>query len=173
MASKAPMISEWRKYFSYAHFERAALICIMIMIGAITVLAIVFTAAKLVGDMLQGEVFVDKAALQDTLGFILTILILLEFNHSVYVALTQRSGAIQVRMLVCITVLVVARKLMLLDFSAADFQTLLGFGGLLLALGGLYWLISNGDRQRPAPATDFDGQQAEGREATERGQRRR
>ncbi len=73
---------------------------------------------------------------------ILTILILLEFNHSIYVALTQRLGAIQVRTVVLITILVIARKLMLRDFETLDVQTLLGFGGLLLALGGLYWLIS-------------------------------
>ena len=46
---------------------------------------------------------------------------------------------------------------MLMDFTTIEAQTLLGFGGLLLALGGLYWLISNGDRDRgevPAEARD-------------------
>jgi len=33
--------------------------------------------------------------------------------------------------------LVIARKLMLMDFTTIEAQTLLGFGGLLLALGGL------------------------------------
>jgi hypothetical protein len=36
------------------------------------------------------------------------------------------------------------------DFVASDFQTLLGFGGLMLALGGLYWLVSDPDRRRAA-----------------------
>jgi uncharacterized membrane protein (DUF373 family) len=122
----------------------------MLMIVAATVLVIAVTAIKLAGDMLLGEAFVDRAVMQDTFGLILTILILLEFNHSVFVALTERSGAIQVRLLVRITILVVARKLILMDYSAADLQTLFGFGGLLLALGGLYWLISDGDRRQPA-----------------------
>jgi len=77
--------------------------------------------------------------------------ILLEFNHSIYVALTQGSGVIQTRIVVLIAILVIARKLMLKDHETIDFQTLLGYGGLLLALGGLYWLISDGDR-RCAPA---------------------
>jgi uncharacterized membrane protein (DUF373 family) len=148
MLSKTSIGLEWRKYFSYPQFERIALACILIMIGAITIFTIVFTGIKLVSDMLLGEAFVDKAALQDTLGLILTVLILLEFNHTVFVGLTRRSGAIQVRMLVQIVILVVSRKLMLLDFSVTDAKTLLGFGGLLLALGGLYWLISDGDRRR-------------------------
>ena len=89
----------------------------MLMLSAITVYAIVITATKLVGDMLLGEAFLDQAALKDTFGLILTILILLELNHSVYIALTEHSGAIQARILVLITILVVARKLMLMDFT--------------------------------------------------------
>lgn len=140
----------WRQYLDYRYFERVALGCILIMIGVIAAFAIVFTAAKLVADLRLGEAFVDRAALQDTIGLILIILILLEFNHSVLVSLTEHSGATQVRMLVRITILVIARKLMLIDFAAIQAQTLLGFGGLLLALGGLYWMISDGDRrQRP------------------------
>ena len=133
----------------YLQFERFALALVMLMLSIITVYAIAIAATKLAGDMLLGEAFLDKAALQDTFGLILTILILLEFNHSVYVTVIERTGAIQARILVLITILVIARKLMLMDFTTIEAQTLLGFGGLLLALGGLYWLISNGDRRRP------------------------
>jgi uncharacterized membrane protein (DUF373 family) len=131
----------------------------MLMIAAATVFVIAVTVIKLASDMLLGEAFVDRAVLQDTFGLILTILILLEFNHSVFVALTERSGAIQARILVRITILVVTRKLILLDYTAIDLRTLLGFGGLLLALGGLYWLISDGDRRQPAvsAAAPHDG----------------
>ena len=51
--------------------------------------------------------------------------------------------------MVLITIIVLARKLVLLDYAAASMETLLGLGGLALSLGGLYWLISNGDRRRP------------------------
>jgi len=153
MASKAAITEKWRKYCTYSQFERVALACVMFMIATIAVFAIVFAGIKLAGDLLLGETFVDKAALQDTVGLILTIVILLEFNHSLLVALTEGSGAIQVRMLVRLTILVVARKLMLIDFTAADAKTLLGFGGLLIALGGLYWLIANSDGRRSASST--------------------
>ena len=138
----------WAKLLTYARFEQAALLSVLIMLAVITVFAIVFVAIKLVGDLTLGESFLDKAALQDTFGLILTIVILLEFNHSIYIALSERSGAIQARIVVLIAILVVARKLMLRDFEALDYATLLGFGGLLLALGGLYWLMCDGDRRR-------------------------
>src|SRR5208282_2458408 len=47
-----------------------------------------------------------------------------------------------------IAIMVVARKIVLLDYAAASVETLLGFGGLALALGGLYWLISDGEQRR-------------------------
>jgi uncharacterized membrane protein (DUF373 family) len=148
MVPKGSSKARWRTFADYLQFERVALACIMLMIGTIAVFTIVLTALKLEDDIWRGEAFLDKVVLQDTLGFILIILILLEFNHSIWVALTERSGAIQVRVLVRITILVIVRKLMLMDFTAASAETMLGFGGVLLALGGLYWLISDGDRRQ-------------------------
>jgi uncharacterized membrane protein (DUF373 family) len=147
MALETFTTAKWRKRAIYGQFERIALTSVLIMLAIITVFAIVLTAIKLVGDLQLGEAFLDKAALQDTFGLILTVVILLEFNHSIYMALTQGSGAIQTRIVVLIAILVIARKLMLKDYETVDFQTLLGYGGLLLALGGLYWLISDGDRR--------------------------
>jgi uncharacterized membrane protein (DUF373 family) len=147
--------TRWTKLPSYGQFERIALGAVLLMLAVITVFAIVLVAIKLAGDLTLGESFLDKAALQDTFGLILTIVILLEFNHSIYVALRERSGAIQARIVVLIAILVIARKLMLRDFEALDYQTLLGFGGLLLALGALYWLICDGDRRR-ARAAEHD-----------------
>lgn len=114
------------------------------MLAIISVYAVIAAIVQVSRDMLLSEAFLDKAALADTFGLVLTALILLEFSHSVYVSLTERSGAIQARNLVLITILVVARKLILMDYTAIDAQTLLGFGALLLALGGLYWMISIG-----------------------------
>ena len=138
---------KWQIFTNYGLFERIALGSVLIILSTITVYAIVTVIVKLVGDFMLGEAFLEKAALQDTFGLILTILIVLEFNHSIYIALTHRSGAIQVRAILQITVLVIARKLMLQDFGTTSFQTLLGFGGLLVALGVLYWLFTNADRQ--------------------------
>jgi uncharacterized membrane protein (DUF373 family) len=148
MAPKESSNARWRAFLDYMQFERIALACVLLMIGAIAIYAIVIAATKLGADMLAGEAVLDRTMLQDTLGSILIILILLEFNHSVWVALTERSGAIQARILVRITILVIVRKLMLMDFTAASAETMLGFAALLLALGGLYWLISDGDRRQ-------------------------
>jgi uncharacterized membrane protein (DUF373 family) len=139
----------WQNLFNYELFERIALGSVMCLLGVITAHVSVLVVVQIANDFMLGASFLDNAVLRDTFGSILTIVILLEFNHSIYIALKQKSGAIQVRVIVRITVLVIARKLMLQDVAATNFQTLLGFGGLLLALGALYWLISSADQRNP------------------------
>jgi uncharacterized membrane protein (DUF373 family) len=103
-------------------------------------------------DFTLGLKFMEAGALQDTFGHLLTVIILVEFNHSIVLAIRQRSGAIQVRIVVLITIIVLARKLVLLDYASASMETL-GLGGLALSLGGLYWLISNGELRRRVPGS--------------------
>jgi uncharacterized membrane protein (DUF373 family) len=138
----------WGTYGPYERFERVSLRFIQFLLALITVYAIALVCITLVRDVTLGAGFMDKAVLQDTFGSILTILILLEFNHSVQVAISQRTGAVQVRIVVLIALLVVARKLMLLDYAAVGIQTLLGFAALLVALAAAYWLITRGDAHR-------------------------
>jgi uncharacterized membrane protein (DUF373 family) len=138
----------------YDRFERVALRAVQVLLGLMTLYAIALVVIGVATDATLGAGFMDKAVLQDTFGSILTILILLEFNHSVQVAVSHGSGAIQVRIVVLITVLVIARKLMLLDYATVSIETMLGFAALLLALGALYWLIVSSDvRRRPPGST--------------------
>jgi uncharacterized membrane protein (DUF373 family) len=57
----------------------------------------------------------------------------------------------QVSIIVLISITVIARKLILLDYASASLETLLGLGGLALALGALYWLITSVERRGQAP----------------------
>ncbi len=99
-------------------------------------------------ELSSGVHFIEATALKDTFGMILSILIMIEFNHSIALGIRRRSGFIQVRVIVVIAIIVIARKLILLDYAVVSQATLLGLGGLALALGGLYWLLGDADRRR-------------------------
>jgi uncharacterized membrane protein (DUF373 family) len=154
---KATMLERLRNGYhaiaKYELFERVALRAVQVLLGLMTVYAIVLVVIGVATDVTLGTGFMEKAVLQDTFGSILTILILLEFNHSVQVAVSHRSGALQVRIIVLITVLVIARKLMLLDYATVSIETMLGYSALLLALGALYWLIVASDHRRIPPGS--------------------
>jgi len=135
----------------YEWFEQIILGIIVFIMSLVIIYSLVLATITLADDLVSGIGSMETSALKDTFGLILTVIILVEFNHSIVLAIRQRSGAIQVRIVVLITIIVLARKLVLLDYTTASVETLLGLGALALSLGGLYWLISDGERRRPAP----------------------
>ena len=145
----------WKSHASYEAFEHAVSRIIMLFVGVVIVYAIILVGIELITDFLLGSDFMEKELLQDIFGSILTVLILLEFNHSIAAAQARKSGIIQTRVVVLLAILVVARKIILLDFKAATMEQLLGIGGMALALGALYWLIGAAGRStEPAQSED-------------------
>lgn len=132
----------------YERFEWCLLTFLMLFISLLIVYAAGLTVQEIISDVRLDHAFLQHAVLQDAFGSILTVLILLEFNHSIALALRTRTGAIQVRIVVLIAILALARKLILLDYKQVSVETLLGLGGLAVALGALYWLIADSDRRR-------------------------
>ena len=132
----------------YEWFEQIILGIVVFIMSLVIVYSLILAAITLFNDLMSGIEFMETGALKDTFGLILTVIILVEFNHSIVLAIRQRSGAIQVRIVVLITIIVLARKLVLLDYAATSVETLLGLSGLALALGGLYWLISDGEQRK-------------------------
>jgi uncharacterized membrane protein (DUF373 family) len=110
----------------YEWFEQVILGILVFTIAIIIIYSLILSIITLVGDFSLGIKFMEAGALQDTFGHILTVIILVEFNHSIVLAIRQRSGAIQVRIIVLITIIVLTRKLVLLDYAAASIETLLG-----------------------------------------------
>ncbi len=141
MLNLAALKKDWAELTSYERFEQIVSRAIMLLISVIIVYSVVLVAVELFNDFKLGLDFMEKELLQDVFGSILTILILLEFNHSIALGIANKSGIIQARTVVLIAVLVIARKIILLDFKTATLENLLGIGGLALALGLLYWLI--------------------------------
>jgi uncharacterized membrane protein (DUF373 family) len=132
----------WKDLPSYELFERITSQIVMFFIAIIIAYSLILMGIKLLDQFKLGLDFIEAESLRDVFGSILTILILIEFNHSIAVALSQRSGILQARPIVLITILVIARKVILLDFSAATFEQLIGISGMTVAFGLLYWLIN-------------------------------
>ncbi len=132
----------WKEMTYYERFEQLASRIVMMLISALIVYLLIFVAINLFDQFKQGVAFADVEALKDVFGSILTVLILIEFNHSIALAISKRSGVLQVRFIVLIAILVIARKVILLDFSTATFEQLIGISGIAIAFGLLYWLIS-------------------------------
>jgi uncharacterized membrane protein (DUF373 family) len=132
---------DWKQFLTYETFERVASRIVMFFISIIIVYSLILMAITLFDQFRLNPTYLDTDSLRDVFGSILTILILIEFNHSIALAISSRSGILQARTIVLIAILVIARKVILLDFAVATFEQMLGIGAIALAFGLLFWLI--------------------------------
>ena len=133
---------DWKQFLTYEFFERTASRIVMFFIAIIIVYTLILMAITLFDQIKFSPAYIDTDSLKEVFGSILTILILIEFNHSIALAISKRLGVLQARPIVLITILVIARKVILLDFATATFEQMIGIGAIALAFGLLFWLIS-------------------------------
>jgi len=133
---------DWKRFLSYELFERVASRIVMLFIAIIIVYTLILMGMTLFDQIKFSPAYIDNESLKDVFGSILSILILIEFNHSIALAISRRSGILQARPIILITILVIARKVILLDFATATFEQMIGIGAIALAFGLLFWLIN-------------------------------
>jgi uncharacterized membrane protein (DUF373 family) len=145
----------WPALTAYERFEQVVSLVLSLLVSALIVAALVhltFRIALLVlydlTDPAEQEVF------QAVFGMVMTLLIALEFNHSILGVLERRHGIVQVRTVVLIALLALVRKFIVIDAAHAAPATILGLAASVLALGGVYWLVRDQDRRDAAAATD-------------------
>jgi len=151
MESLKLTMKNWRELSLYERFEQVVSRILMLLIAAIIVYSLGLTLIVIAQHLQLGLSFLDAQVMEDAFGSLLTIVILLEFNHSIAHTIGMRMGVVQVRVVVLIAILVVARKLILLNYKELSLEVFLSFAGLILALGALYWLIADAERRDNLP----------------------
>lgn len=84
-------------------------------------------------------------------GEILTLLIALEFNHTLQYVVRREQSIIQTKVVLLIALLAMARKFIVLDLGTVSAGQLLGLSAITLVLGVTYWLMRERDDRMPHP----------------------
>lgn len=128
----------------YDQFERVVASFLAILIAAV----VLFTCARLAVEVYELIIFkddlMDPKVYLVIFGMILTVLIALEFNHSVIQIVLGKQSIIQLRIIVQIAILAIVRKLILMDLGKASMGTMLGLAALIVALAALYYVTRSG-----------------------------
>ena len=131
----------------YERFEQvvalvlSAVIAVIIVVSLFQLISIVFTLLVLDAfNPLDHEVF------QSVFGMIMTLLIAMEFKHSIVRVALRRDSIIQVKTVVLIAL---SRKFVILDSNASPAK-IAALASATLALGATYWLL----RKRGARAAE-------------------
>lgn len=141
----------WPLLSAYERFEQVVSLVVTALVAVLVVVALVHLTVRILllilydlADPAEQEVF------QAIFGMIMTVLIALEFNHSILGALERRHGVVQVRTVVLIALLALVRKFIIIDAAHTSPTTMLGLAASVLALGAVYWLVREQDRREAA-----------------------
>ena len=145
----------WPGLGLYERFEQIVCLLLTVVVSGVVVASLAVLLVRVVGLLLLGVVDpAEPEVFQAIFGMIVTVLIALEFNHTLLGVLERRHNIVQVRTVVLIALLAIARKFLILDLKEAEPATLLGLAGAALALGGVYWLVGDQDRREAASTED-------------------
>jgi uncharacterized membrane protein (DUF373 family) len=149
------ILERWMRIFApsgsamrvYVQFERLVGLVLTVCVSVVILFAIAHLAFGLVTAFEAGARTFDYRVFQQLFEMILTVLIALEFNHSLAQVVKGRAGLIQVKTVILIGILVVVRKFVLIDIDNTSASMFLGLAAAILALGVVYWLVVDIDRR--------------------------
>ena len=142
------MRSQWRLMTVYERFEQvvaitlSGVIAVVIVISLIQLIRLVFT--MLVMDALNP---LDHQVFQLVFGATMTLMIAMEFKHSIVKVALRKESIIQVKAVILIAILALARKFIILEPDVAPAKVA-ALAGTVLALGLTYWLMRERDDRK-------------------------
>jgi uncharacterized membrane protein (DUF373 family) len=146
----------WPSLGIYQRFEQAVALVLTLLISGVIVVATAHLVLVEVRDyLLNPFVPVDAASFQSIFGMIMTVLIALEFNHAIMSILHRKESIVQLRTVILIALLAMARKFIIIDFTGLEPLAVLALAFAVLALGLVYWLVREQDRREAAHETNL------------------
>ena len=140
--------SKWRTLSIYERFEQTVVSVLTLVIAVIVAIAawqLVLYTLKLIGSHVVNPA--DPQVFQGIFGMVLTVLIALEFKHTLLVVKHHRRAIVQVRAVVLIALLALVRRFIILDLYQTSPNVIAALAGAALALGVVFWLVGSHDQQ--------------------------
>ncbi|MGG3810115.1 phosphate-starvation-inducible PsiE family protein [Methylorubrum rhodesianum] len=138
----------WPGLSLYERFEEVVVVVLTGLIGLVIIAAMINLSFRIVLLVIFGLLDpAEHSVFQAVFGMIFTVLIALEFNHSILSVLHRQESIIQLRTVILIALLALARKFIILDASKTQPLTIIGLAAAVLALGAVYWLVRDQDRK--------------------------
>ena len=135
----------------FHHFERSLAFLLLVLIAAVSVIALIELCFILYKDLISTDGFLlGLNELFEVFGMFLIVLIAVELMGSIYMYMVDKSVHVEMMLLIAITAL--ARKVVVLDLEGKGDPAMymLGMAALLATLVGGYYLVKRLD-QTPKP----------------------
>ena len=146
----------WPGLGLYARFEQAVALALTFLVSWVIVVAIANLVLAAGLSLFFNRLPLDHTVFQNIFGMIMTVLIALEFNHTILSILRRKESIVQLRTVILIALLAMARKFIIIDVTAVEPLTVIGLACAVLALGSVYWLVQDQDRRKAVEETNAD-----------------
>ncbi len=148
LSSKSGFLDSFRRASLYELFEHAVILLLTLLI-VMVIVAATWRLALSVALMIFTDAVdpANQSVFQAIFGMIFTVIIALEFKHSLLIVLTRQESVVRVRSIILIAMLAMVRKFIILDLGESAAGELLALSASILALGIVYWLVRDQDRR--------------------------
>ncbi|HEY0874920.1 MAG TPA: phosphate-starvation-inducible PsiE family protein [Vicinamibacterales bacterium] len=138
----------WRILTFYQRFETSLAYLLTFVIGTVIVVALGRLMVSVVDTLLlESQNPLEHSVFQQVFGEIMTLLIAMEFNHTLRYEISRDRGVIQAQVVILIALLALARKVIILDLQELTPAVVISLGILTFSLGATYWLIREANRR--------------------------
>ncbi len=132
----------WHTLSFYEKFEQIVTLVLTLVIAVVIALALI----NLIRDVfvllyVHGFDPLDHKIFQKIFGLIMTLLIAMEFKHSILKVAMREEGIVQIKTVILIALLALVRKFIILDLKIVSPAKIAALAFAVLVLGGLYWLL--------------------------------
>ena len=138
--------ANWPILSYYQRFESMVALALTLIIGGIILVALFRLIVAVIRGVVLGVLDpLEPVVFQAIFGEVLTLLIALEFNHTLQYVVTRQQSIIQTKVVLLIAILAIARKFIILDLHETSAEHLFALGVVTLVLGITYWLMRERD----------------------------
>jgi uncharacterized membrane protein (DUF373 family) len=140
------MAENVRRVRPYNFFEHLIANILVLLISFIVVVAM-YKLGEDVVSLLVSKAFdpLKHETFQTVFGGIMTLLIAMEFKHSILIVTKRQQNIIQVKTVILVSMLALARKFIILDIYTIEAAKIAALALALVALGAVYWLMRERD----------------------------
>ncbi|MFP7755386.1 phosphate-starvation-inducible PsiE family protein [Thermodesulfobacteriota bacterium B35] len=132
----------------YDGYEQLISLGLTGLIALIILIAFIRLAFEVYALVLTGMLDpLDHAVFREIFGMIMTLLIAMEFKHSIIKVLERKDHIVQVRTVLLIALLALARKFIILDVKTIGAGNLAALALCILALGIVFRLVRTREKE--------------------------
>ncbi len=141
----------WSVMTYYERFEQIVLMILSFIISLVILFALLQLVVNVYTILMAGVLNpMDYKVFQVIFGMIMTLLIAMEFKHSIIKVLERQSHIIQVKAIILLALLALARKFIIINLETVEPFKIIALSLSVLVLGVVYWLLDQKDKEKKA-----------------------